>query len=750
MDLRDYLRIVRREWALILVCVVLGVAAGVGLTLATTKVYRADVQLFVAADSGVTDGSQAGLAQGNNFVQDRVQSYTSIATSPKVTRLVIDKYNLALTPQQLADKITSDAPPNKVLINLHVTDRSPRTAAKLANAVAKAFKTVVESTEQPDAGRAVRSSSSRVIHPATIPSSPIKPNKVLYIGLGLVVGLLLGLALVIVRDLLDTTVKGTADFDELGVAVLGMIPLDKRTPKAPIAFRGDPHGNRSEAYRQLRTNLQFVNVDHAPRVIAVTSAVPGEGKSTTALNLAAALAEAGSKVCLIEADLRRPTIAATLGLVPDVGFTTVLIGKIAPEDALQNAGRNLAVLVCGPVPPNPSELLSSEHARDLIRTLAEKVDYAIIDTAPLLPVADGAEVAALADATIVVHHAGKTTKDQVARSVQALERIGERPVGAVLNMVTRRTGRYDYEENYYYTYRPRRGSRSAPAPIPTDTVEPDEAAHPEVAQPAPVVAPESVDGPETVDAPETVDEPESIVEPEPELVEPETDVVEPETPSSSRTPSSRPQPPSRRSSPTPRPAPRPPRTATRRPSRRPTPTTSRTSTSPSSAGCAPSCPRPAAARAAGAPAGTAPTEDQRARPRPASSPSTAALTCSPHARTTGSGAPNGSPISSAPGSRGSASPRRAATSATLARSSSPSGWAPDGSAPAANRANSRSVNARCNSAGRSRTTMPRLAESVASTRSADASSSGSSCRATCPVGSPPSSRNTAADGASIA
>ena len=185
----------------------------------------------------------------------------------------------------------------------------------------------------------------------------------------------------------------------------------------PIAFRGDPHSVRSEAYRQLRTNLQFVNVDHAPRIIAVTSAIPGEGKTTTALNLAAALAEAGHRVCLIEADLRRPTIAKTLGLVADVGFTTVLIGQSTVEAALQNVGRNFAVLTSGPVPPNPSELLISEQARHVIEAVIAQTDYTIIDTAPLLPVTDGAEVAALADATVVVHRAGKTTRDQAGRSV---------------------------------------------------------------------------------------------------------------------------------------------------------------------------------------------------------------------------------------------------------------------------------------------------------------------------------------------
>jgi capsular exopolysaccharide synthesis family protein len=453
VDLRDYVRILRRGWPIVLACVVLGLAAGIGLTLATTKVYQADVQVFVATSSSA---SPSDLANGNTFTQDRVQSYTSIANGPEVTKAVIKQLNLKLTPQDLSDKITADAPLNKVLVNLHVTDNNPTMAAKLANYVAAKFNQVVQQTEQTDAnGKAVVKLT--VIHPATVPTTPIKPNKLLNVGLGFVVGLLVGVGVVVLRDVLDNTVKGPADFEDLGVPVLGMVPLDKRTTRMPIAFRGDPHSVRSEAYRQLRTNLQFVNVDHTPRIIAVTSAIPGEGKTTTALNLAAALAEAGHRVCLIEADLRRPTIAKTLGLSADVGFTTVLIGQSTVEAALQNVGRNFAVLTSGPVPPNPSELLISEQARNVIQAVIEQTDYTIIDTAPLLPVTDGAEVAALADATVVVHRAGKTTRDQAVRSIGALEKVGEKPVGVVLNMVSRNSGRYSYEYDYYYTYRPNRG-----------------------------------------------------------------------------------------------------------------------------------------------------------------------------------------------------------------------------------------------------------------------------------------------------
>jgi receptor protein-tyrosine kinase len=331
--------------------------------------------------------------------------------------------------------------------------------------VAKRFNYVVEHVIEQTNAHGKPLVKLTVIRPATVPTSAIKPNVVVNVGLGLVIGLVIGIGLVVLRDVLDNTVKGPQDFEPLGVPVLGLVPFDKRTTKAPIAFRGDPHGSRSEAYRQLRTNLQFINVDENPKVIAITSAIPGEGKTTTALNLAAALAEGGYRVCLIEADLRRPNIAGMLGLVPDVGFTTALIGKVSAADALQNAGRNLAVLTSGPVPPNPSELLITSQANAIIRQLAETVDFVIIDTAPLLPVADGAEVAAMADATLVVHHGGKTTRDQAERSIEALAKVGERPVGVILNMMTRTRGDYGYSYGYYYTYRPDRSRRGKGRPV---------------------------------------------------------------------------------------------------------------------------------------------------------------------------------------------------------------------------------------------------------------------------------------------
>ncbi len=457
MELREYLRVLRKGWPLVLAFVAIGLLVGIGVTASTAKVYQANVQIFVATSAGATSTE---LSAGNNFTSDRVQSYTSIANSPAVAVPVIKHLGLRLSTARLTGAISADAPQNKVLINLHVTDHDPVQAARIANAVAAQFSTVVEDTEQTDAaGKPVVKLT--VIHPATVPVSPIKPSKTINIGLGFALGLLLGIAIVVLRDVLDNTVKGPEDFEALGVPVLGVVPLDKRTSRSPVAFRGDPHSARSEAYRQLRTNLQFVDVDNPPRIIAVTSAVSGEGKSITAINLAVALAETGARVLLIGADLRKPTIADSLGLIGSVGLTTVLIGRAPLDSVLQEAGRNLVVLTSGPVPPNPSELLISSHAREVIHQAASRFDFTIIDTAPLLPVTDGAQIAVIADATLIVARSGRTTREQAARCVEALGKVGERPVGVILNMVSRSRGGYGGEYGYYYAdYRPKEPSRN--------------------------------------------------------------------------------------------------------------------------------------------------------------------------------------------------------------------------------------------------------------------------------------------------
>jgi capsular exopolysaccharide synthesis family protein len=379
-----------------------------------------------------------------------------------VTEQVVKDLNLSMTPDELAKEITADAPLNKVLINLHVVDRDPVLAARLANAVATQFSKVVQDLEQTGAAQSSPVKLS-VTHPAQTPSIPVSPRTKLDIAVAVLVGLVLGLGLAFLREVLDNTVKDPNELAEHSVLpVLGVVPWDKRAMETPISFRADAHGSRAEGFRQLRTNLQFVDVDNPPSIIAVTSALPKEGKSHTALNLAAALAEGGLRVCLIEADLRKPSLARSLGLVGDVGLTTVLIGRAPVANVLQNAGHNLAVLVSGPVPPNPSELLNSETFRATLKEVHSRVDVVVIDTAPLLPVADGAQIASLADATLLAVRAGKTTREQITRAIETLANVDVVPVGVILSMAPhRRRGGYPY---YYEAYRPSRPGHSAHRP----------------------------------------------------------------------------------------------------------------------------------------------------------------------------------------------------------------------------------------------------------------------------------------------
>lgn len=374
-----------------------------------------------------------------------MQSYVSVATTPAVAEAVIRKLDLGMTPAQLATSVSADAPARKVLIDLHARSSDPELAARIVNAVAEVFISVVEELERPS-DAAESPVKLTVTHPAKVPAAPVEPRIQLHLGLGLVAGLIISIGLAVLRDMLDNTVKNEAELSRLAdLPVLGMVPWDKAAAISPLSFRADPHGGRAESFRQVRTNLQYIDVDHPPGVIAVTSALPGEGKTHAALNLAFAIAETGQRVCLIEADLRRPTLGRALGVVGEVGLTSVLTGQADIASVVQAVGDKLGVITSGQIPPNPSELLDSDAFRSTLGEVRDMTDVVVIDTAPLLPVADGAQIAALADATLLAVRANKTTREQLARALATLRNVAVKPVGTVLWMTAHNrgsTGRY--------------------------------------------------------------------------------------------------------------------------------------------------------------------------------------------------------------------------------------------------------------------------------------------------------------------
>lgn len=420
----------------------IGLLGAVAATLLTTPTYQASTRLFVSTAAG---DSLADVYQGTLFSQERVLSYTELLTGETVAQRTIDELNLGMTASELAEKVTATAKPDTVLINVEVSDESAVRARDIANALSDEFVTVARELETPEDGS---TPDARVVveQRATTPNDPITPKTLNNLLTGLAIGAFAGFGLALLRHYLDTTVKLQDELENIAsTGLVGTIPVDKSRKLEPaIAFEGDTSAI-AEAFRKLRTNLQFIAVDHPPRVIVIASSAPGEGKSTTAINIASALAEAGHSVCLVDGDMRRPMLAKYLNVVGTVGLTTVLSGAVQLAQALQETSTpGLTVLASGPTPPNPSELLGSVAAKKVLSELRTKFDYVIVDSSPLLAVTDAAILAAAADGVLILARFGHTKRDHLAIAVGNVRDVGAQVLGAVFTMTPPQAQSYDY------------------------------------------------------------------------------------------------------------------------------------------------------------------------------------------------------------------------------------------------------------------------------------------------------------------
>lgn len=454
VELQDYLTILRKRWLSILLITLVATGAAVGVTLTMTPQYQATTQLYVSVQG---QASTSDLLQGANYSRQQVTSYVQFVTSPKVLGPVIDSMGLAERAETLARDVSATSPLNSSLINITVTDPSPALAAAKANAIGQQFRDFVGTLETPPSGGDSTVKVS-VVRDAAAPEAPSSPKLKLNVPLGLLVGLALGVGLAVLREVLDTRVRSAQDVARVtDTSIVGTIAFDDDTPNHPLIVQSDPHSQRAEAMRRLRTNIQFLNVNERPQSIVVTSALPGEGKSTTVANLAIALADTGTRVALVDADLRRPTLARTMGVEGAVGLTTVLIGRAELSEVIQPWGNGyLHVLPAGQVPPNPSELLGSLAMARLLDQLTSAYDVVLVDTPPLLPVTDAAILAKLTAGAIVVVGADKLHRNQLGEALESLERVGAPVLGIVLNRQRRKqSDGYDY-----YEYRSTNGSSS--------------------------------------------------------------------------------------------------------------------------------------------------------------------------------------------------------------------------------------------------------------------------------------------------
>ncbi|MBO0980969.1 polysaccharide biosynthesis tyrosine autokinase [Microbacterium sp. SD291] len=444
MEIRDYLRGLRRHWIAIILMTAVGLGVAYGWSSIQTPVYQASASGYLKTRAVMGEDGQVLVSSpqsDDNYAQSKVEQYKEFATWRSVAQHAGEELGLTVSPEELVRRITVDNPEGTSTLTITASGPTPTEARDLAEAWMRGL---VAEIDNLDGTGAAESSPVMIVlgQSASLPQEPTFPDLRSALLVGGVLGVGGGIAFAMIRAVSDRRVRPSDDVEQrLGVPLVGTLPkVDELTGDNRLVAADDTGaGGRGgfavrEALRVLRTNLQFMDVDQPPRIIVVTSALPGEGKSTVAANLALTLAAAGAPVVLVDGDLRRPTVAKTMGLPGGAGVTDVLAGRADIQDVAQRGPSNLVVLTAGTIPPNPSEILGSERMRQLLADLAVHATV-IVDAPPLLAVTDGAVLTHQADGALLVVSAGKTTYDLVERSLASLEKVRGRVLGVVLNRV---------------------------------------------------------------------------------------------------------------------------------------------------------------------------------------------------------------------------------------------------------------------------------------------------------------------------
>ncbi|MEY2959747.1 MAG: hypothetical protein RLZZ01_2315 [Actinomycetota bacterium] len=508
--LGDYWRIVlARKW-LVLLAVVLAGATSLGLSLAQTPVYSASADVLVQPRTagGLFQGGTGGYTS-SRILQTEIQVYQSESVRSRVQELLgVDRPVQGVSASPIAD---AD------VIRGTIRNADPMTAKVLADAFAEAYisvrreqsvnellsastevqdkitelqvridglavgdpirqslvnqqATFRQTLDQLQVDAALRTGGASVIRPAFVPGVPVLPDTERNLMVALVAGLLLGILGALALDHFDNRIRDDEDLARVtDLPVLGAVPTDRPSDARPIAVtRSDDRA--VEAYRGLRTNIQFLGLDAPTKVVQVVSSVAGEGKTTTAANLAVVLAQAGRRVAIVDADLRRPRLHEVFGLPGGSGLTDLLVGRQA-TDTLRSITvgpqASLVVLCAGSPPPNPSELLSGHRMSALIAELADRYDHVVVDSAPILPVTDSVALTRSVDAVLLVVQAGRATTGDVTEAIERLDRVKAPVIGVVLNRLSE-SSRSGYGYGYGYGRRDDRPESEAgrsPAPV---------------------------------------------------------------------------------------------------------------------------------------------------------------------------------------------------------------------------------------------------------------------------------------------
>ncbi|TFI01216.1 polysaccharide biosynthesis tyrosine autokinase [Micrococcus lylae] len=471
MSLSKAMSMLQRHWMILVAAPLIGVLLAGLWVLTQNPRYASTANALVV----VGNSESLGVAlTADNLAKSKAQQYALLGESRAVSDKAVEELPFDLSSGEALRNVEVASTSGSAQIVVRAEDSSPERAQQLASAWLGALE--AQATEVEAGGIAGQSIISlETLSDASLPSAPSSPNLPLALSIGGALGLLAGLGVAVVRHVLDNKIRSAAALESrFGLTILGTVPESTRSARNRrrrdggdvINLAGRVDGETSpkqhqdsfrltESFKELRTNLQFLRPDEAVSIVTVTSAHPGEGKSTVAANLAVTVAESGQRVVLVDGDLRRPVVAENFGLISTVGLTDVVLGRVELADALQTVGNrpSLQVLASGPIPPNPSEILASDRFNDLINALAEDA-LVIIDAPPLLPVTDAAILARRFDGCLLVVSAGRTTYDEFSKAVSSIRKIDGEVLGAVLNRVPASgtaASAYQYYGATYYT-----------------------------------------------------------------------------------------------------------------------------------------------------------------------------------------------------------------------------------------------------------------------------------------------------------
>jgi capsular exopolysaccharide synthesis family protein len=448
---RQYLRLLRAYRLLIAVSIVVCTTAAGVLAWVRPPTYAAHIQFFVSTNPNIHGSSLSEDYAGILLSQQRVVSYAQLVASTPVIQAISKR--LGLPPQRFNSNITASVPAGTSLIDVTVTDRSAQRTKAIAAALGDQFPAFINGLETPKGAQRSPVDVS-VTSPAKLPTAPVSPRKLLYLTLGVLVGIVLGIGAAVLREALDRRVRDVYDAADItGSPVLGSVVEYKRAKHQPLVMANDPASEWAEEFRRLRTNLHSLLTKSAVRPLVVSSALESEGKTFVAANLGIAFAQASHRVILVDADLRHSTLADLMGLDAGVGLTNVLAGNLPLTGALRTwrPGLPLEVLAAGPPHESPSELLGSREFAALLDEIGERAEIVILDAPALLPTTEAAVLARLSLGAILVIRAGSTRAHQLDQAVECLDGVEARVLGVVMNRLSARAvppryGRYPLVE----------------------------------------------------------------------------------------------------------------------------------------------------------------------------------------------------------------------------------------------------------------------------------------------------------------